>query len=183
VADEEKAPVILSRHDRLVEVAEKYGAAAQANYSEVRNLSERLRAGFCAWLGAFDGTCVFLVPPIGPYETRAYGDLAFSMPPKGFKSLDPIAFGLAVRITRQGDWFRLPITCLRDGETMRLEIVDGPHLNIGHAATDVELEGIYATLLDHITGYFERGLDHFERGDYGGSDIGFAIASPGNHTD
>ncbi len=171
-------PLALTRHDVLVGAAERYRTAAQANYDRVTTLAERVRAGLCGWLGAMDGTCVFLVPALGPYETRAYGEAAFSMRAKGFKSLDPILFGLAIRITREGDWFRLPVTARRDGPRLDFDIHDGPTLSLGIEPTDTELEAVFQAVHAHVLEFFQRGLSLYENGDYAGGEIGFRIASP-----
>jgi hypothetical protein len=172
------AAAMLTRHDALVEVAERYKATSAENYGRITELAERIRASFCAWFGAMDGPCVFLVPPQGPFETRPYGDAAFSMPAKGLRPIEAIAFGLAIRVTRAGDWLRLPAvaTCL--GAEISIEIDGGPEHSFAATPDDVALEAFFAAVRDHVVDMLTAAVQRYQEGEYAGGDIGFQTASP-----
>ena len=88
----------MSHFDELIETVEQHQKLADENYKRIRTLAEELRDGLCAFMDARDGVCVHLVPPGGDFKPKEYGDRAFSIPPRGFRPLGPIAFGLAVRV-------------------------------------------------------------------------------------
>ena len=85
----------MSRLDKLVETVEIYQALATENYDRIRGLAEQIRGGLCDYIGMGEIPCVYLVPPKGQFEPKAYGDAAFSMAPRGFRTLSPVAFGPA----------------------------------------------------------------------------------------
>jgi hypothetical protein len=165
----------MTRADELSKVVMRYRMLAAENYVRIRTLAETIRDSFCTYLGAEGPPCVLLAPPAGPFEPRDYGDAAFTAPPAGFQPLAPIAFGLIVRITAQGDWLRVVMRCAKEGETFRLSIADGVdysfRLPLAEGPPHDFLEALYA----HVTDYFTRAIDSYEQGEYGEHTIGFDI--------
>lgn len=162
------------RFDALSRAALEYGERSFDNYAQVRSVAERLRDGLCAYLDNTQ-TCVFLVPPQGPFQSTNYGSAAFSVAGKGFLPLEPISFGLAVRVSREGDFMRLVITCRKEGERLFINIdanksfeVDLP---MNEAALETCQEGLYQYLLE----WFSGRVNQYDHGRYGSSDIGFDI--------
>ena len=58
----------MSRFDELVTTVEAYQMRADENYQRIRRLAEDLKDGLCQFMGAKDGICVHLVPPVGPFK-------------------------------------------------------------------------------------------------------------------
>jgi len=115
----------MSRFEELIATVEEHQALVEENDTRIHRLAEALRDGFCDWLAASDGVCVRLVPPAGQFQPKAYGDKAFSVPPKGFRPLGPVSFGLAIRVSRGTDWMRLVLVARKTGDSFRLEIQGG----------------------------------------------------------
>lgn len=163
----------MSRFHALIELVARHQAMATQNYDLIRGLGERLRAGFCEYLAATDGECVHLVPAFGPFEPRGYGDDAFSMPPRGFRPIVPVAFGLAVRLTREGDWLRVPLHCAKEGERFRIDIANSASLSVSTPSAGEEDQAVFEALHAWLADTFTSQIDRFEDGVYGGRDIGF----------
>ncbi len=168
----------MARFDTLIETVDEYQVLAAENYDRIRNLAEGLRRGLCDHLGATDGECVRLVPPAGPFEPKNYGANAFSVAPKGFRPLGPIAFGLAVRVTRGTDWIRLTIECRKAGDAFTAEIVGGPSHELGLPLEDHDAAAFYDEIFDHIQGWFADRIARYREGDYGTREIGFDFSAP-----
>jgi hypothetical protein len=174
----------MSRADDLAKIVTRYRMLAAENYVRIRTLAEAIRDGFCTYLGSDGPPCVLLVPPLGPFEPRDYGDQAFSAPPKGFQPLGPIAFGLIVRVNQEGDWVRIAMRCFKEGETFRLEIAEGVDYNFRLPLEDTPPHEFLDALYAHLRDFFQSAVDRYESGIYGEHEIGFdiierAAAQPG----
>ncbi len=163
----------MSRFEALVSTVDHYQALAAENYSRVRGLAEELRSGLCDYLETKDGVCVRLVPPGGPFEPKDYGDKAFSVPPKGFRPLGPVLFGLAVRVSRGTDWMRVTIECQKIGDRFVTRIAGGEEYTLTIPLAEHDPEPFYQHIYSHVTDWFQAQIDRYEAGDYGGRDIGF----------
>jgi hypothetical protein len=171
----------MSRFEELTATVDTYQALAEENYSRIRRLAEDVRAGLCDCIGAPDGICVQLVPPAGAFEPRAYGDLAFSIPPRGFRPLGPVSFGLAFRVSQDGDWLRLKFECRTAGETFIVTIEDGAEYNFRLPIEENDSAPFYAHIYDYILGWFRDQIESYREGVYGQRAIGFnLVAEPSN---
>ncbi|MGD2131479.1 MAG: hypothetical protein PVI23_01730, partial [Maricaulaceae bacterium] len=139
-----------TRYDRLIALAGRYRALADENYARIRALAEALQSGFCAYLNSARPPCVLLVPPQGPFEPKAYGDQAFSVPPEGFRALGPIAFGLAVRVSEGDDWLRIPLSCMKDGETFQVSFGEHGHHRFALPLADQDPTEFFEALYVHV---------------------------------
>lgn len=165
----------MSRFEELIETVETYQALVEENYSRIRRLAEEVRSGLCDYIGAPDGICVYLVPPAGQFEPRAYGDLAFSIPPRGFRPLGPVSFGLAIRVSRQSDWLRLRFECRKSGEEFVVGIEDGAEYTFRLPITEGDSEPFYAHIYQYILGWFRENIESYQEGAYGTRAIGFDL--------
>ncbi|MEA1941007.1 MAG: hypothetical protein U9P68_02045 [Pseudomonadota bacterium] len=162
-----------SRFDTLVAAAERYGRLSLDNYALVRSVAENVSAGFCRYLGDDKGVCVHLVPPAGPWAPQPYRSGAFSVSGAGFLPLEPIAFGLGVKVSNTGDWIRLVLTCAKKGHRMEIAIAKGPVFDIGLPVQEAELFDLFERLHAHLVRWFTDAAELYEHGDYGGQSIGF----------
>ena len=172
----------MSRFEELISTVDRYQALAAENYSRVRTLAEELRAGLCAHIGSSEGECVSLVPPAGPFEPKDYGDQAFSMPPKGFRPLGAIQFGLAVRVSMGTDWMRVTMECQKIGEDFIARIVGGEEYELSIPLKDNDPEPFYDHIYDHVLDWFKTQIERYEAGDYGGREIGFDLSRSDDET-
>ncbi len=163
----------MTRFDDLIATVDRYQALASENYTRVRSLTEELRSGLCQHIGASDGVCVRLVPPMGAFEPKDYGDKAFSIPPKGFRPLGPIQFGLAVRVSRGTDWMRVTMECQKIGETFIVRIVGGEEHVLSIPLKGNDLEPLFNHIYEHVMTWFSVQIEHYDAGDYGRREIGF----------
>ena len=167
----------MNRFDELITTVEDHQALAAENYDRIRKLSEELRSGLCEYMDAKDGVCVHLVPPGGEFKPKAYGDKAYSIPPRGFRPLGPIAFGLAVRVSRGTDWLRLTLECRKIGESFIIQIINGPEYQIILPLSEHDPEPFYELIYEHLRGWFSAGMERYQEGEYGSREIGFDIAA------
>lgn len=163
----------MSRFDDLIKKVEHYQSLAAENYDRVRRLAEELREGLCAYIGSNDGVCVRLVPPAGAFEPKDYGDKAFSVPPKGFRPLGPIMFGLAVRVSKGTDWMRVTMECQKIGDTFITRIAGGEEYELSIPLKDNDPEPFYDHIYDHVMNWFGVQIERYKAGDYGRREIGF----------
>lgn len=163
----------LSKFEDLISTVSHYQALAAENYTRVRGLAEELRAGLCAHIGSIDGVCVRLVPPMGAFEPKDYGDQAFSMPPKGFRPLGAIQFGLAVRVSTGTDWMRVTMECQKIGDEFIARIVGGDDYRLSLPLKDNDPEPFYDHIYEHVLDWFKAQIERYEAGDYGNREIGF----------
>lgn len=163
----------MSRFEELISTVARYQDLAAENYSRVRKLAEELREGLCAHIGAIDGVCVRLVPPAGAFEPKDYGDKAFSVPPKGFRPLGAILFGLAIRVSTGTDWMRVTIECQKLGDDFIARIVGGEDYRLSIPLKDNDPEPFYDHIYEHVLDWFKLQIERYQAGDYGGREIGF----------
>jgi hypothetical protein len=163
----------MSRFEKLISTVSHYQDLASENYKRVRTLAEELREGLCAHIGSSDGVCVRLVPPAGQFEPKDYGDKAFSIPPKGFRPLGAILFGLAVRVSTGTDWMRVTMECTKIGDSFIIHIVGGEEYELSIPLKDNDPEPFYDHIYEHVLNWFETQIERYEAGDYGRREIGF----------
>lgn len=163
-----------TRLEKIAQAAQIYGERSFDNYSQIRSIAEQLRTALCENLDP-GHQCVFVVPPQGPFQAQNYGSAAFSVAGKGFLPLEPMSFGLAVKVSGDNDFMRLILTCRKEGDKMFIQIEDaGEHildLPTSEAGITTLLDAIYEYMLEWFTGR----VDHYDNGSYGSNDIGFDI--------
>lgn len=163
-----------SRYAQLSEAAGAYGERSLDNYAHIRSLAERLQSGLCGYM-QHGSKCVFLVPPQGPFAAESYGSRAFSVSGKGFLPLEPISFGLGVRVSDYKDFMRLVLHCRKEGNKIHMQVEEDRvysfDLPLNDANIDTCLEGLFQYLLH----WFHDRVDHYDHGNYGTTDIGFDI--------
>lgn len=148
----------MSRFEKLIETVETYQKLAEENYSRIRRLAEDVRAGLCDYIGAPDGVCVHLVPP------------------RGFRPLGPVSFGLAFRVSKQADWLRLHFECRKTGEDFVVGIEDGAQYTFTLPIEDGDSGPFYAHIFEYILGWFQANIESYRDGAYGTRGIGFDFA-------
>lgn len=153
----------MPRFDELVETAKQYQDRAAENYDRIRRLASELKDGFCKYLGG-QGVCVHLVPPAGPFKPRTDLDTAFSIPPRGFRPLGPVLFGLAVRVSEGTDWIRVVMHCHKQGERFMVSIDHGPHFTFMLPLAENDPTEFYDILYRHITSQFTEAIERYDRG-------------------
>lgn len=168
----------MSRFEELVATVETYQALAEENYNRIRRLAEEVRSGLCDYLGASDGICVHLVPPAGAFEPRSYGDQAFSIPPRGFRPLGPVSFGLAVRVSKTHDWLRLVLHCRKAGDSFVVQIEEGAEYQFQLPIREEDAAPFNAHIFEHILGWFTENIERYQEGSYGARGIGFDFSLP-----
>ncbi len=166
----------MSRFDDLIATVQTYQDLAAENYARVRQMAEAVRSGLCDYIDATDGVCVQLVPPQGEFEPKIYGDQAFSVPPKGFRPLGPIAFGLAVRVTKQTDWIRVTMQGQKIGEHFVLDIQGGESFSLSLPLTEDDSSRLFEYVYNHVLNWFQTQIDHYQKGEYGSREIGFEFS-------
>lgn len=163
----------MSRFEELISTVETYNELTAENYNRIRKLADELKTGFSDFLAAKDGRSVLLVPPAGQFQPKDYGDEAFSMPPRGFRPLGPVAFGLAIRVTRGTDWIRATLLCSKTGDEFMVQIENGPQHQFRLPLSEAKPEIFYELLFAHIRRNFEEKINRYNDGDYGDRGIGF----------
>ena len=163
-----------TRREKISEAAKLYGEKSFDNYAQVRSVAEQIRDGFCAYLDP-DKECVFLVPPQGPFTAQNYRSAAFSVSGNGFLPLEPISFGLAVRISGEGDFMRIVLTCRKEGERIYVYIEQDRSHELDLPITDEGLGSLFETLYQHLLQWFTGRVETYDNGSYGSNDIGFNI--------
>lgn len=166
----------MARFDELLSTVETYQELAAENYDRIRRLAEGLADGMCEFMGSTTGACVHLVPPTGPFKPKTHGDEAFSMPPRGFRQLGPIAFGLAVRVSAGTDWLRVTLLCYKVGDKFTVNIQDGEKYTLALPLADNNPEPFYQHIYEHVHGWFNGRIESYKDGEYGTREIGFDFA-------
>ena len=164
----------MTKREEIAAAARIYGERSFDNYAQTRSIAENIRDGLCAYLDPA-GPCVFLVPPQGPFAAQNYRSAAFSVSGNGFLPLEPISFGLAVRISGEGDYMRLVLTCRKEGERMYISIENSQKYEIDLPASDKDLDGLFESIYMHLLKWFEDRVETYDNGDYGSNEIGFNI--------
>ena len=168
----------MTRFDALVEIVARHQKLAAENYDRIRTIAEHVRAGFCAYLDASGGECVHLAPPFGSFELKEYGDDAFSLPPKGFRPIGPVTFGLAVRVTPTPDWVRVALVCSKEGEAFNVEIAGAKSYVFRLPVGDDDNREFFDMLYSHLAEGFGEQIRQYGEGEYGGHEIGFDMSPP-----
>ncbi|MDZ4761564.1 MAG: hypothetical protein SGJ21_10870 [Alphaproteobacteria bacterium] len=163
----------MTRFEALTAITARHQTLAAENYDRVRALAEHVRTGFCEYLEAPGGDCVLLVPPLGPFDPKNYGDEAFSMAPTGFRQIAPIVFGLAVRATAAGDWMRLVMQCSKQGEAFQVDFADGQSHAFDMPFETADHVPFFNLVFEHLLDGFREQTRQYEEGDYGSRAIGF----------
>ncbi len=163
-----------TRLETLTKAADIYGQRSFDNYAQIRSVAEQIRDGLCQWLDSAQ-KCVFLVPPQGPFRSENYGSAAFSVAGKGFLPLEPISFGLAVKVSTDDDYMRLVLTARKEGDRMFLSLENGKMLTLDLPTETAGLKAVFETLYEHLLGWFTNRVDNYDNGNYGSTDIGFDI--------
>lgn len=163
-----------SRFQILSEAANAYGERSFDNYAQIRSVAEKMQAGLCAYLN-YGKKCVFLVPPQGPFKEQNYGSGAFSVSGKGFLPLEPISFGLGVRVSETGDFLRIVLQCRKEGDRINVQVEHNKTYELDLPVTQKELQIVLEGLYQHILHWFTDRVERYDHGNYGTSDIGFDI--------
>jgi len=166
----------MAKFDDLIATVETYQTLAAENYDRIRSLAESLRDGMCDFMAAETGVCVQLVPPAGPFKPKAYGDEAFSMPPRGFRPLGPVAFGLAFRVSQGTDWLRVTMECHKTGDRFTVNILEGEKYTFSLPLAEQDTQPFYQHVYDHVHDWFQARIERYQDGDYGSREIGFDFA-------
>lgn len=161
-----------TRFDVLADASARYGRLALENYTQIRHLAEGVATGFCAYLGG-RGVCAHLVPPAGPWAPQPFGSGAYSVSGRPFLPLEPISFGLAVRVSRQDNWLRLVFTASKSGENFTLHLEGGRDFDFSLPLDRDQMTEFFDHIHGHLVDFFEEHADRYEHGEYGGRDIGF----------
>ncbi len=163
-----------SRFSKLSVAANTYGARSFDNYAQIRSLAERLQAGLCAYM-QHGQKCVFLVPPQGPFGSQNYGSGAFSVSGKGFLPLEPISFGLGVRVSESGDFMRLVLHCRKEGEKIFMQVEENQAYDFNLPLSEDDLTACKEGLFQYLLNWFNDRVERYDHGNYGTTDIGFDI--------
>jgi len=169
-----KKAVQKSRFLALSDAANEYGARSFDNYSQIRSLAEQVREGLCAYM-QHDKKCVFLVPPQGPFSAQNFGSGAFSVSGKGVLPLEPISFGLAVRVSKSGDFMRMVLHCRKAGDKIFMQIEEDRVYDFDLPLGETELEACFEGLYQYLLQWFTDRVERYDHGNYGSTDIGFDI--------
>jgi len=164
----------MTKREEIANAARVYGERSFDNYVQIRSIAENIRDGLCAYLDP-EGPCVFLVPPQGAFAAHNYRSAAFSVSGKGFLPLEPISFGLAIRISGEGDYMRLVLTCRKEGDRMYINIENNQSYEVDLPVSDDALQGLFESLYQHLLTWFKGRVETYDNGDYGSNDIGFNI--------
>ena len=167
-------PAPLTRFEQLSAAANQYGERSFDNYAQIRSLAERVRDRLCAYLNG-NQKCVFLVPPQGPFGSQNYGSGAFSVSGKGFLPLEPISFGLGVRISQSGDFMRIVLHCRKEGDKIYVQIEQDKNFEFDLPLMDTAIEDCLESLFQYLLHWFTDRTDQYDNGHYGSTDIGFDI--------
>lgn len=171
----------VSRLAQIEVAAHEYGLRSFDNYAQIRSVAERLRDGLCRYLDSHS-QCVFLVPPQGGFGPQNYGSAAFSVSGKGVLPLEPISFGLAVRVSESGDYMRLVITARKEGDRIYIRAENKLAAELDLPLKDENMVPVFESLTVYLLNWFQSRIDQYDDGEYGGTDIGFDIlrVDPGN---
>lgn len=163
-----------NRFQQISDAANKYGERSFDNYAQIRSVAEQVKDGLCQYL---DGgrKCVFLVPPQGPFISQNYGSAAFSVAGKGFLPLEPISFGLAVRVSESGDFMRMVLHCRKEGAHLYMQVEEDKTYDFDLPLNDTELNACLEGLYQYLLHWFKDRVERYDHGNYGSSDIGFDI--------
>ncbi len=165
-----------SRFDQFLTITRQYQTLVSENYTLIRTLADQISEGFEAYMGSTTGECAHLVPPGGAFKPRPYGDKALSIPSFGFRHLEPISFGLAIRVSPGTDWVRLILTCSKLGDKVTVEILGGGKYILSMPLDGNDTESFYEHIYDFVYDRFKDRIERYENGAYGSREIGFDFA-------
>ena len=163
-----------TRFAQISAAANIYGERSFDNYAQIRSLAERIQTGLCAYM-EHEQKCVFLVPPQGPFTSQNYGSGAFSVSGKGFLPLEPISFGLGVRVSESGDFMRLVLHCRIEGERIFMQVEENKSYEFPLPLRDDSIDLCMEGLFQHLLHWFTDRVERYDFGNYGSTDIGFDI--------
>jgi len=163
-----------SRFLVLSQAANAYGERSFDNYAQIRSIAEQIQAGLCRYLDG-ERKCVFLVPPQGAFLEQNYGSAAFSVSGKGFLPLEPISFGLGVRVSETGDFLRIVLQCRKEGARIDVQVEHNKTYELDLPLKEEELAVVLEGLYQHILHWFTDRVERYDHGNYGTSDMGFDI--------
>lgn len=163
-----------TRFQLISAAANVYGERSFDNYAQIRSLAEKVRDGLCEYLDG-ERQCVFLVPPQGPFVSQNYGSAAFSVAGKGFLPLEPISFGLGVRVSESGDFMRIVLHCRKEGESLYMQVEEDKTYDFDLPISDDNMQACLEGLFQYLLHWFKDRVDRYDHGNYGSSDIGFDI--------
>lgn len=163
-----------SRFQIISEAANAYGERSFDNYAQIRSVAEQVQAGLCGYLD-HDRKCVYLVPPQGPFIEQNYGSAAFSVSGKGFLPLEPISFGLGVRVSETGDFLRIVLQCRKEGDRIDVQVEHNKTYELDLPLNEHNLDAVLEGLYQHILHWFTDRVERYDHGNYGTSDIGFDV--------
>lgn len=163
-----------TRFSMISKAANIYGERSFDNYAQIRSLAERIQEGLCAYM-QHDKKCVFLVPPQGPFASQNYGSGAFSVSGKGFLPLEPISFGLGVRVSDSGDFMRIVLHCRIEGSRIFMQVEENQNYDFPLPIKDVDIDACKEGLFQHLLHWFTDRVERYDHGNYGTTDIGFDI--------
>lgn len=176
----------MAKHEKTVEQTEKsrfliiseaataYGDRSFDNYAQIRSIAEQIQAGLCGYLD-HERKCVFLVPPQGLFLEQNYGSAAFSVSGKGFLPLEPISFGLGIRVSETGDFLRVVLQCRKEGARIDVQVEHNKTYELDLPLKEKELNVVLEGLFQHTLHWFTDRTERYDHGNYGTSDIGFDI--------
>ena len=164
----------MTRFQALSEIAGDYGDRAFKNYSQIRNVAQTIRDSLREYMCS-DGECTFLVPPSGKFGARDYGSGAFSVAGKGFLPLEPLSFGLAVRVSDRKDYIRIVMTCRKEADVMYVTPDNRRPYRLSLPPTEEEIADVTESIYDYLVDWFASRIDRYDNGTYGNNDIGFDI--------
>jgi len=164
-----------TKRDEIAAAARIYGERSFDNYAQIRSVAENIREGLCKYLDGGEKPCVYLVPPQGPFSAQNYRSGAYSVTGQGVLPLEPISFGLAVRISGEGDYMRLVLTCRKEGEKMFVSVEEREQKELDLPVSEAALEGLFESLYNHLLSWFEQRVETYDNGNYGSNEIGFNI--------
>jgi len=163
-----------NRFQKISDAANEYGKRSFDNYAQIRSVAEQVRDGLCQYLDS-ERQCVFLVPPQGAFVSQNYGSAAYSVAGKGFLPLEPISFGLAVRVSESGDFMRIVLHCRKEGDHLYMQVEEHNRYDFDLPLNDKELNACLDGLYKYLLHWFKDRVERYDHGSYGSSDIGFDI--------
>lgn len=163
-----------TRFQQISDAANLYGERSFNNYAQIRSVAEKVRDGLCAYLDS-ERQCVFLVPPQGAFVSQNYGSAAYSVAGKGFLPLEPISFGLAVRVSESGDFMRIVLHCRKEGDHLYIQAEEDKTYDFDLPLNETELNACLEGLFQYLLHWFKDRVERYDHGSYGSSDIGFDI--------
>ena len=123
-----------TKFDELRAAVHEYGEAAFQNLLRCRALASAVLDGFHQFEGCAPQNVV-AVPATGPFDPgKAYGDEAFSFSSRQVIILEPVRFGLCLRVGTAEDagalWLRTVISAEITGDTFDVYVASQPLIRV-----------------------------------------------------